>query len=58
MAFWTNGACWIYNPTSGWPLSPKFGQGGKRGGRRPLLLSLDLLRARRQLYIKFIEKAL
>ena len=28
MAFFTNGACRIYTPTSGPPLSPKFGQGG------------------------------
>ena len=27
MAFLTNGACRIYTPTSGPPLSPKFGQG-------------------------------
>ena len=32
MSFLTNGACRIYTPTSSQPLSPKFGQGGKRGG--------------------------
>ena len=43
MAFLTNGACRIYTPTSGRPLSPKFGQGGGKGGRRPLSRSLDIL---------------
>ena len=32
MAVFTNGACRIYTPTSGRPLSLKFGQGGERGG--------------------------
>ena len=33
MAFLTNEACRIYTPTSGRPLSPKFGQGGKGGAK-------------------------
>ena len=32
MVVFTNGACRIYTPTSGRPVSPKFGQGGERGG--------------------------
>ena len=42
MTVFTNGACRIYTPTSGRPLSPKFGQGGGKGGRRPLSQSLDV----------------